>query len=144
MQLTKFHLILTLPPPCSASFNFACTNPDDIMKIIRYLRPKSSAGHDNISTKLLKENEHITSCPLSIIINQSPCTCIFPDKIKIAKLIPLKMIINHLEITVQYHYFLLYQKSSNGLCLTNYTITSHLMAYCTKANTDSANITPLN
>ena len=54
------------------------------------------------------------------------------------------MIINHLEITVRYHYFLQYQKFSNGLRLTNYTITSYLMAYCTKANTDSANITPLN
>ena len=72
---------------CAASFNFAYTNPDDIAKIIRNLRPKSSAGHDNISTKLLKKIEHAVSHPLSIIINQSLCTGIFPDKLKIV--IPL-------------------------------------------------------
>ena len=75
--------------PCAASFNFAYTNRDDIAKIIRYLRPKSSVGHDNISTKLLKEIEHIVSRPLSIIINQSLCTGIFPDKLTIGKVIPL-------------------------------------------------------
>ena len=60
-----------LTTPCAASFNFAYTNPDDIEKVIRNLRPKSSAGSDNISTKLLKEIENLVSRPLSIIINQS-------------------------------------------------------------------------
>ena len=46
-------------------------------------------GYDNISTKLLKEIENDISRPLSIIINQSLCTGIFPDKLKIAKVIPL-------------------------------------------------------
>ena len=78
-----------LTTPCAASFNFAYTNPNDNVKIIRNLRPKSSAGHDNISTKLLKEIEHVVSRPLSIMINQSLCTGIFPDKLKIAKVIPL-------------------------------------------------------
>ena len=74
---------------CPASFNFSYTKPDDIEKIIRNLRPKSSAGCDNISTKLLKEIENVVSRPLSIIINQSLCTGIFPDKLKKAKVIPL-------------------------------------------------------
>ena len=78
-----------LTTPCPASFNFGYTKPDDIEKIIRNLRPKSSAGCDNISTKLLKEIENVVSRPLSIIINQSLCTGIFPDKLKIAKVIPL-------------------------------------------------------
>ena len=60
-----------LTTPCAASFNVTYTNPNDIAKIIRNLRPKSSAGHDNISTNLLKEIEHIASRPLSIIIKQS-------------------------------------------------------------------------
>ena len=78
-----------LTTPCAASFNFAYTNPNGIGEIIRNLRPKSSAGHDNISTKLLKEIEHVVWRPLSIIINQSLCTGIFPDKLKMAKVIPL-------------------------------------------------------
>ena len=78
-----------LTTSCAASFNFVYTKPDDIEKIIRNLKPKSSAGYDNISTKLLKEIENVISRPLSIIINQSLCTGIFPDKLKIAKVIPL-------------------------------------------------------
>ena len=101
-----------LTTPCVASFNFTYISPDDIAKFIRNLRPKSSAGYDNISTKLLKEIEHVISRPLSIIINQSLCTGIFPNKLKIAKVIPLykKMTINHLGITVRYHYFPPYQR----------------------------------
>ena len=37
------------------------------------------------------------------------------------------MTINHLGITVRYHYFPPYQKFSNWLLLTNYTITLHLL-----------------
>ena len=82
-----FNSYLTVP--CAASFNFDFTNPDDIEKIIRNLRPKSSSGYENISTKLLKEIEHVISRPLSIIVNQSLCTGIISEKLKIAKVIPL-------------------------------------------------------
>ena len=78
-----------LTTPCPASFNFSYTKPDDIEKIIRNIRPKSSAWCDNISTKLLKEIENVVSRPLSIIINQSLYAGVFPDKLKIAKVIPL-------------------------------------------------------
>ena len=77
-----------LATPCAASFNFVFTKPDDFEKIIRNLKPKSSEGYDKISTKVLKEIENVISHPLSIIINRSLCTGIFPDKLKIAKVIP--------------------------------------------------------
>ena len=44
-----------LTTPCAASFNFDYTKQDDI-DILWSLRPKSSAGYDNISTKSLKSN----------------------------------------------------------------------------------------
>ena len=82
-----FHSYLT--KPCSSSFGFQYTNPTDVSKIINKMKPKSSAGYDNISSKLLIQIGDILACPLSIIINQSLCTGIFPKKLKLAKVIPL-------------------------------------------------------
>ena len=117
---TPFDSYITTP--CAASFNFTYILPHDIVKIIRNLRPKSNAGDDNISTKLLKEIEHVISRPLSIIINESLCTGIFPDKLKIAKVIPLYKTddINHLGITVRYHYFPPYFRTGGLNQLYNY------------------------
>ena len=78
-----------LTTPRVASFNFVYTKPGDIEKIIRNLKPKSSAVYGNISKQLLKEIENAMKRPLIIIINQSHCTSIFPDKLKIGKVIPL-------------------------------------------------------
>ena len=78
-----------LQNPTPSSFQFDYTTPIDVEKIISNLKPKSSCGYDNISSKLLKYIGDIVSVPLSIIVNQSLCTGIFPDKLKIAKVIPL-------------------------------------------------------
>ena len=78
-----------LTSPCTSSFYFQYTNPSGILKIIQGLKPKTSAGYDHLSSKVLKDIAGIVSTPLSIIINQSLCSGIFPSKIKIAKVIPL-------------------------------------------------------
>ena len=78
-----------LKKPCLSSFKFEYTNPDRIENIIGNLKPKSSAGLDNISSKILKEISDIISSPLIIIINQSLCSGIFPSRLKIAKILPL-------------------------------------------------------
>ena len=72
---------------CSFQFNHA--TPTDVEKIMSNLKPKASAGFDNILSKLLKHIGDIVSVPLSIIVNQSLCTGIFPNKLKIAKVIPV-------------------------------------------------------
>ena len=52
------------------------------------LNAKPSHGHDGLSTEILKAiNIDISPC-LTILINQSLATGIFPDKLKIAKIIP--------------------------------------------------------
>ena len=56
---------------------------------LRSLRTKTSSGHDGISTKLLKFLSPGLIKPLTLIINQSLITGIFPEKIKLAKVIPL-------------------------------------------------------
>ena len=77
-----------LTSPCTSSFHFQYTSPSGIIKIIRGLKPKSSAGYDNLSSKVLKDIADKVSTPLSIIIDQSLCSGIFPSKLKIAKVIP--------------------------------------------------------
>ena len=59
------------------------------MKIINKISPKSSFGQDNISTILLKTVSAEIYETLTLIINQSLSTGIFPDKLKIAKIKPI-------------------------------------------------------
>ena len=64
----------------NCSFSFKQINPADISKIIHNFLPKTSCGHDGLSMKLIKRLKDIISRPLSLIINQSFCTGIFPEK----------------------------------------------------------------
>ena len=72
-----------------SSSNFECIDVWKVKKIIKDLASKNSCGHDSISTKLLKRMEEQIAKPLSLMVNQSLCTGIFPKKLKIAKAIPL-------------------------------------------------------
>ena len=72
-----------------STFNFETVTGDDIMKITKEIAPKTSCGHDNLSTKLLKQVAPYISLTLALILNQSLNTGIFPDKLKIAKIVPL-------------------------------------------------------
>ncbi len=53
------------------------------------MKPKSSYGFDGISMKLVKSLKYILVDPLTVIINQMFYTDVFPDLIKIAKVIPI-------------------------------------------------------
>ena len=71
------------------SFQFECVGVSDVKKVIQNLASKNSSGHDGISVRFLKKILEIITPPLTHIINQSLCTGIFPDRLKIAKVIPL-------------------------------------------------------
>lgn len=71
------------------TFRFSQVDPESIEKIINNLQTKNSTGHDGISTKLIKVLKTTISEPLSIVINQCLNSGIFPEKLKIAKVIPL-------------------------------------------------------
>ena len=73
----------------TSAFEFELVTTDYVHKTIQNLKPKSSSGHDDISTILLKRIAPTISSILSITINQSLMTGIFPNKLKIAKVIPL-------------------------------------------------------
>lgn len=71
------------------TFIFKHVTEKDILSVVKEFDPKNSAGHDSISINMLKKISPLIVKPLSLIINQSLTTGIFPHKLKIAKVIPL-------------------------------------------------------
>ena len=71
------------------NFNLISVDPVKILKTAKQMKPKTSQGHDNISTKLLKETIDLILIPLTHIINQSFTSGIVPGNMKIAKIIPI-------------------------------------------------------
>ena len=61
----------------------------DTINSCRKLKSKMSTGHDEISTKLLKETITIITDPNTHIINMSLSAGIVPDDMKVAKVIPI-------------------------------------------------------
>ena len=64
-------------------------NEFDIIKVLDKFKPKSSNGPDGLSMKLLKSIKDSIAAPLSILVNQSLYTGIFPTQFKIAKILPI-------------------------------------------------------
>ena len=71
------------------SFTFDCVSESTVMRVIKTLAAKNSTGIDSISTNMLQKLAPVVINPLTHIINQSLCTGIFPNRLKIAKVIPL-------------------------------------------------------
>ena len=71
------------------SFDFNLVTEEQVIKVIDNLKPKTSRGKDNLSNKLLKQIKNEISKSLTLIINQCFSTGIFPNSLKIAKVIPL-------------------------------------------------------
>jgi hypothetical protein len=64
-------------------------HPLELINTCKALKSKTSMGHDNISTKLLKESIFNTAGPLAHIFNLSFESGIVPDQMKLAKVIPI-------------------------------------------------------
>lgn len=75
--------------PNPTSLFMGPTDKDEIQSIISSLKPKNSAGHDNINTKLLKYLNTTLSTPISLLINMSISTGIVPEVLKLAKIVPV-------------------------------------------------------
>jgi hypothetical protein len=70
-------------------FKFNTITPDDVSKVIKKFKPKTSTDYKNINVSFMKQIVDEISVPLSIIINQSLKMGIFPEPLKIAKVIPI-------------------------------------------------------
>ena len=78
-----------LDNPTDHRFSFSKITENETLTIINSLKSKYSSGNDDISNRLLKSIKCEISKPLTIIINQSLETGIFPDALKVAKVKPL-------------------------------------------------------
>ena len=75
--------------PRALKFTFNQITETDVFKIIDGLPSKNSSGIDDISQNLLKSIKHEIGKPITLIINQCFQKGIFPDKLKIAKVVPI-------------------------------------------------------
>ena len=74
-----------LSNPSLSSFTFQPITEESIINmIIDKLKSKNSQSHDGLSSKHLKVIKHETSKAITLIVNQSLNTGIFPDKLKCA------------------------------------------------------------
>ena len=73
----------------TSKFSLCTVTDEDIFLIIKKMKVKNSSGHDNISSKLLKQMAPIIHSILRLIVNQSINTGIFPDSLKLAIVKPL-------------------------------------------------------
>jgi hypothetical protein len=73
----------------NSTFQFENITEDTILGIIKRLKPKTSFGWDRMSNKLLKYVADELVPFLTLIINQMLNTGIFPDKLKMAKVLPI-------------------------------------------------------
>ena len=71
------------------NFTFELIKEETTIDILNNLKPKPSCGYDGISTKLLKSSKLDICKPLTLIINQSLSTGVFPESLKVSKVIPL-------------------------------------------------------
>jgi len=107
-------------PTCKkvTSLYFRPTDSKEIINTINSLKLKTSCGHDNVNTLLIKQIQFAISLPLSIVINKWMETGVFPSKLKIAKVIPIskskdkQSFTNNSPISLLPNIFKIYEKNS--------------------------------
>ena len=71
------------------SFFLHSTTEQEISRVIDNLNPKKSSGYDDLPVKFVQLCKKIISNPLKLIFNQAIATGEYPDKLKIAKVLPI-------------------------------------------------------
>ena len=78
-----------LKNPPTSKLIFKNISEGDTLNTTNNLNSKKSSGHDVLSLNLLKDIKLELANPITLIINQTLSTGIFPDKLKIAKITPI-------------------------------------------------------
>ena len=75
--------------PNESSMFFSPITEDEVVKIIKTLDARKSAGHDNIPILIIKKLANELSIPLTYIFNLSLSSGIVPEQLKIARVVPI-------------------------------------------------------
>ena len=89
-----------LNAPTDTSFSFQPIDNTVTLQLLSKLTATHSCGHDNIhvsSTVLKYISNEISEC-ITLIVNQSIMTGIYPDKLKVAKVVPIFKKENKLQL----------------------------------------------
>jgi len=78
-----------IPGDFSKSMALYETDPSEIIHIAQQLKTSTSKGHDGILPYVIKQTIDVIATPLSIIFNLSLKNGIFPDELKIARVVPI-------------------------------------------------------
>ena len=130
MPINAFDSYLNNKP--TSTLHFETISIHTTLQIIDSLKPKTSTGIDLISNKLIKFMKEIIAEPVTIIINQMLNTGIFPESLKISKVIPLykkdddTVISNYRPISLLSSISKLFEKAVL-LQITNYFDNNHLI-----------------
>ena len=65
------------------------TSPTEIIETTSNIKMSKSTGHDDISSRVVKSYIHCFVEPLCYIFNKSICSGVVPEKLKLAKIVPL-------------------------------------------------------
>lgn len=71
------------------SLKIRLTSPREVMKTVQEFEVKHSYGHDEIPITIIKEHVDILAEPLSIFYNNCLLNKIFPEQLKIARVVPI-------------------------------------------------------
>ena len=74
---------------CHSRFNFRGVSSFEIGNIIKSLESKTSKDPDNLTAKFIKSIGDYIAHPISLLINNSLQTGVFPSNLKIGKIIPI-------------------------------------------------------
>ena len=78
-----------LVKPVKNRLKFKTVSESYVIRLVDKISPKTSKGPDGLSNLLLKQLISVIKCPLMVVINKSLSTGVFPDLLKIARVIPL-------------------------------------------------------
>ena len=83
------HFDSYLNNPAETVFSFNLISEHNISNVIKKLKDKSSYGHDCLSNIMIKKAHDPLIKPLTLLINQTLSTGIFPSELKVSKVKPL-------------------------------------------------------